>query len=822
MKRSYTFGGKTVELEAVPDMLGVRFSEPAPYSARAAAVRGPEFGEFEKRTELPREKFTIFKVSPSPVDPEKRLAAAAATVSRSKAVERVSPIFAVGDAYAMATERLLVGFTSAKASKDFIDDFEEVISKEGNEYVVRLASDADPFKSAADLMEYEGVEYAEPDFVNFGSHLPRRVMRSSDDKKGTGSSEVDQYAIRITQAVEAWQLQKGDPKIRIAILDEGVDTGHEDLASIIVGNYDGVDDDDFQEPKDWDAHGTACAGLAAARHDNEIGVKGIGGGCSILAVRIAYSASRGANWTTRNSWIARAIDWSWRNDADVLSNSWGGGTPSAAIANAFHRARSKGRGGKGAVLVMAAGNANRLHDFPSSLDEVLTVSASNEYDEPKTPTSRDGERWWGSSYGPKVDVAAPGVHNATTDNSGPRGYNRVHGEAGNYTPAFNGTSSSTPIVAGAIGLVLSANPDLTEAEVRDIIRNSADKVGDIPYVNGRNDRMGHGRLNVLRAVKMAKETEDRVVPTGLHAPVTNEVGDSEAEVTLIAVKHATVGSAATDGHHESDGQESLPQEKARGAGKLAPPPAPQAPDISGLQDIATASYIDMPSPETVHGVDDRRRIKSTKNYPWRATASLVITARDDSSWIGTGWFIGPNTLVTAGHCVYIHRPERPERHGFVKRIVVIPGRNENEMPYGSAASETFFSVKGWTEHGRSDFDYGAIKISTGLGDKVGTLGFGVFGRDDLMSVTGNIAGYPGDKEKGTLWYDHNRVARVSDRKIYYDIDTAGGQSGAAVYKFEDGQRIAFGIHAYGGAINNSATRITTPVFQNLTNWNEDD
>jgi V8-like Glu-specific endopeptidase len=90
-----------------------------------------------------------------------------------------------------------------------------------------------------------------------------------------------------------------------------------------------------------------------------------------------------------------------------------------------------------------------------------------------------------------------------------------------------------------------------------------------------------------------------------------------------------------------------------------------------------------------------------------------------------------------------------------------------------------------------------------------------------LGTTGNLAGYPGDKPPGTLWYGSNRVASVSSRKVFYDIDTAGGQSGAAVYRIKSGQRTAFGIHAYGGAANNSATRITTPVFQNLTNWKED-
>lgn len=136
-------------------------------------------------------------------------------------------------------------------------------------------------------------------------------------------------------------------------------------------------------------------------------------------------------------------------------------------------------------------------------------------------------------------------------------------------------------------------------------------------------------------------------------------------------------------------------------------------------------------------------------------------------------------------------------------------------------AETFHSVVGWTEEGLNEYDYGAIRIPTNLGDQVGTFGFGALSRNEILNVTSNIAGYPGDKPAGTLWYDHNRVASVTSRKVFYDIDTAGGQSGAAVYRIKSGERTAFGIHAYGGATTNSATRITTPVYQNMTNWNED-
>jgi len=199
-------------------------------------------------------------------------------------------------------------------------------------------------------------------------------------------------------------------------------------------------------------------------------------------------------------------------------------------------------------------------------------------------------------------------------------------------------------------------------------------------------------------------------------------------------------------------------------------------------------------------------------------ASLLITAADNSTWIGTGWFIGPHTLITAGHVVHIKNSGVPGRDGWVKRIVVMPGRNGASLPYGSVTSTSFRSVTGWTSSGDENYDYGAIIIPTQLGSTVGWFGFGVYSDADLLATTANISGYPGDKPTGTQWYDFHKVASVNSRKVYYDIDTFGGQSGSAVYRIVSGSRYAIAVHAYGGATTNSGTRITTPVYNNLVAW----
>lgn len=499
MKYTYRVAGRDVELESDDDFIAVRFIEPALHSTRARVSAENGLGAFGERIEVPEESYTVLPVAPAAEARDVRCAKAMRGLGASNDVARAAPVFRRRGVRIFATERVLVGAKpGAKLQKAFDAHGCTILRERDGEFVLQLGPQADPLEVASSLARDPGVAYAEPDFVTIGSHLQRSPRARSTPGPSSDAESGKQYAIRITEAVNAWELQRGDPSVRIAVLDEGVDTAHEDLAAAIVDSFDSVDGDSFQEPNPWDGHGTACAGLAAAVHDNVVGIKGIGGGCSLMAARIAYSRQDGANWTTSNSWIANAADWAWEHGASVLSNSWGGGTPSNAIINAFERARTGGRGGKGCVIVVAAGNDSSSVDFPGNLPNVLTVSASNEFDQFKTKTSGDGETWWGSNFGPEVDVAAPGVHNWTTDVTGSSGYTPGH-----YTD-FNGTSSATPIVAGACGLILSANPDLTEAEVRAIVRSSADKVGSQPYVNGRNDQFGNGRLNCRAAIEAAR------------------------------------------------------------------------------------------------------------------------------------------------------------------------------------------------------------------------------------------------------------------------------------------------------------------------------
>jgi V8-like Glu-specific endopeptidase len=243
-----------------------------------------------------------------------------------------------------------------------------------------------------------------------------------------------------------------------------------------------------------------------------------------------------------------------------------------------------------------------------------------------------------------------------------------------------------------------------------------------------------------------------------------------------------------------------------------------APDLTGLRPIGEASFGPLPQQEAVLGQDDRIQITNTADYPWRVHASLLVTARDGSRWIGTGWFIGPHTLVTAGHVVYIKNSGVPGRDGWAQSVQVMPGRNGTTLPYGSVLTSNLRTVNGWADRGDPEFDYGAIILPSDLGSTTGWFGFGAYTDATLLASSVNISGYPGDKPAGTQWYHWNKVDSVGPRKVFYAVDTFGGQSGSAVYRIDNGERYGVAVHAYGGTASNSGTRITRAVFDNLVAW----
>jgi glutamyl endopeptidase len=234
------------------------------------------------------------------------------------------------------------------------------------------------------------------------------------------------------------------------------------------------------------------------------------------------------------------------------------------------------------------------------------------------------------------------------------------------------------------------------------------------------------------------------------------------------------------------------------------------------------------STESILGADERTRILETQDAPWRMICALAI----EGPWgdfIGTGWLAGPRTIITAGHCVY----ETKQMGGWAKKIVVSPGRNGNELPFKSVTSSKFSTTNLWTSKQDPDFDMAAIHLAEPLGDKLGWFQIGSFTDDQLLGYMVNVSGYPGDRGDGKeQWWAKNRIREVTPRRVFYDVDTMGGQSGAPAFIYEADNKppIVVGIHAYGvgGTPSsipiqvNSAPRIIPEVVTQVQAWIDED
>jgi subtilisin family serine protease len=362
-----------------------------------------------------------------------------------------------------------------------------------NQYLVKVPSQSKDAIDISNALFATGLfELAEPNFV-------RILKRQTADPLYAdqwGLKNTGQYSGVVgadIKAEYAWSVTMGSSSIKVAVIDEGVSLNHPDLVATLLSGFDATGNGSGGGPSGNDAHGTGCAGIIAANSNNNLGGSGIAPNCKILPVRIAYNS--GGSWVTDDAKIANGINWAWQNGADVLSNSWGGGSPSSTITNAITAATTSGRGGKGSVVVFAAGNSNSAIIYPAYLSNVMAIGAMSMCNERKTPTSCDGENWWGSCFGPELDVVAPGVKIPTCDLPGAAGYG-----SGDYVTNFNGTSSATPHVSAICALVLSVNPNLTYSQVYDNIRCTANKVGSYVYTSGFNNEMGYGRVNVFNAL----------------------------------------------------------------------------------------------------------------------------------------------------------------------------------------------------------------------------------------------------------------------------------------------------------------------------------
>ena len=208
--------------------------------------------------------------------------------------------------------------------------------------------------------------------------------------------------------------------------------------------------------------------------------------------------------------------------------------------------------------------------------------------------------------------------------------------------------------------------------------------------------------------------------------------------------------------------------------------------------------------ESVIGTDGRARVTPTTGVPNRYIAKLYMKNIDNTWSSCTGYFIGPHTILTAGHCLYTHSVG--EGGSWRTEVWIYPALDEDEQPYGSITvySSALTVYIPWIEDENTNVDIGWITLpDDSMGLQTGFFTFDSFSNSEIPS-TANIDGYPGDLIN-TAQYHHSESVTdfgdtsTGDNMVSYHIDTAGGQSGAPVWTWNSSTAdyIAFAVHAYG-------------------------
>lgn len=329
-------------------------------------------------------------------------------------------------------------------------------------------------------------------FVEYVEKVP--IMRPVYDPNDIQTS---QWYLTKIRARAAWDIARGDSNVVVAIIDNAFLLSHEDLAPVLWRNPSEVPgngwDDDLNGYADdihgadladgdgnpnppagnlsgtgWD-HGTHCAGIATAATDNGVGIASIGFGLRLMSIKACPNLTNGDVLTR----AFEGIDYAVSNGAKIVSMSWGstGNSPTGNLMLSVAANRN-------VVLIAAAGNDNSSTPFyPASYVQCIGVGSTNSQDQKSTF----------SNYGGNVDVVAPGTNIYSTLATATNDYGLL-----------SGTSMACPLVAGLAGLVWSANPALTPAQVRQAIESTCDNIDALnPSYAGM---LGFGRVNAEAAL----------------------------------------------------------------------------------------------------------------------------------------------------------------------------------------------------------------------------------------------------------------------------------------------------------------------------------
>ena len=219
--------------------------------------------------------------------------------------------------------------------------------------------------SVANKLYESGIfEISQPSFTSFKGiqntfYTDQWGLNNTGQFNGTSGIDIN--------APEAWTITRGDSSIRVAVIDQGVDLTHPDLANNLLLGFDATDGSVGGSNGDCsgnDAHGTCCAGIIGAI-DNSIGTIGVAPNCRIIPIRVTYTQGGRENW--EDDWIVSAVHHAWAvSNADVISCSWIQDHTVPFLDTEINNALTQGRQGHGCIVVFAAGNFNSSISYPSN------------------------------------------------------------------------------------------------------------------------------------------------------------------------------------------------------------------------------------------------------------------------------------------------------------------------------------------------------------------------------------------------------------------------------------------------------------------------
>ncbi|NLM96379.1 MAG: S8 family serine peptidase [Halanaerobiaceae bacterium] len=340
------------------------------------------------------------------------------------------------------------------------------------------------------LQEYrekENVLWAEPNYIYYPAVVPNdRYYRNY------------QWNMVNVNMEAAWELNRGDNTVVVAVLDTGIIPGHPDLKENLLPGVDFVGGGKSYSvrsynPTDYDptdetpyekggSHGTHVAGIIGAVTNNKMGVAGMNWNVKILPVRV-LTRSGGTSWD-----IAEGIYYAIDQGVNIINMSFGSNSDSYYQREAIREAVSKG-----ITVIAAAGNEGSSVYYPAAYPETIAVSA----------VGRKNTKTAYSNYGPEVDIAAPGGDYGESIIS-TWGYYQNGNAVADYNGMI-GTSMAAPHVSGAAAL-LAASGITDPEEIRSRLLNTARE----PVEKGRDDYYGSGLLDVYGAL-LNKRIEEPVV-----------------------------------------------------------------------------------------------------------------------------------------------------------------------------------------------------------------------------------------------------------------------------------------------------------------------